>query len=301
MKNVLITGAMGFLGRQCIKNFEKETFNIITTDKVVGAHFVGDLTNPEFIRKLPLVDTVVHCAAVQYVTKQKPFLRDFFFYKNNVISTKFLTEKYGSKVHFIHIGTSMMYRNEGYDLFESSLLNSNGIYSKSKIEAQKLINKVERSATVVPCIIGGAGREGLFKSFVKMIDFSPVVIIPGDGRTLIQMVHVEDVASLIVILAKTESTGIYNVASLTPLTIRDWIGVIAETLGKKPPRVYGIPLSIISALSILTCYRLLSKEQLAMLKYRHVLDIQKSLRLGWAPKYTNLEIAKQLAKYLIST
>jgi nucleoside-diphosphate-sugar epimerase len=301
MKSVLITGSMGFLGRQCIKECTKEKFRVITTDKLHGAEFVGNLADPNFIRRLPDVDVVVNCAAVQYVTKRKPILRNAFFYTNNVISIKLLTERYGSSVHFIQIGTSMMYQNEGTDLFESSPVSANGVYSKSKIEAQKLVNKLERSATIVPCIIGGPGREGLFRPFVRMIDTSRIAIIPGDGRTPIHMVHVEDVASLIVLVIKTESTGIFNAAAPSPLTIRDWIRVIAETLGKPPPKIFALPVGLVTVLSVLTFFRLLAKEQLTMLRCRHVLDIQKSLKLGWKPKYTNLEISSQLAKYMIST
>ena len=36
-----------------------------------------------------------------------------------------------------------------------------------------------------------------------------------------------------------------------------------------------------------------------MLKFSHVLDISKSLQIGWKPKYTNAEITREITKSII--
>ena len=301
MPKVLITGAMGFLGRQCTKAFLHEGFDVITTDKISGAEVIGDLTDSHFVSQLPAVDTVVNCAAVQYVTPRKPVFRKQFFYNNNVLSTKLLTEKYKETSHFIHVGTSMMYESGEQDLTEVTPLAGNGIYSQSKCEAQKFVLNIRNSSTVIPCIIGGVGREGLFRPFVNMIKSSPIALIPGDGIKPIHMVHVEDVASLIVLIAKKRCLGFYNAASPGPLSIREWIRIIAKTIGQEPPLVMSIPIELVSTLTALTGYRLLAREQLLMLKSRHVLCIEKSLKLGWRPMNSNLDISTQIAKYILAS
>jgi len=300
MKKILITGGMGFLGRQCVKIFLEKGYDVVSTDKVIGADLIGDLTNPEFVRSLPEVNTVVNCSAVQYVTKDKPFFRQKFFISNNVLSAKLLSERYKENTHFIHIGTSMMYHQEERDIEETFRLGVNGSYSKSKYDAQFHINNIVTSATIIPCIIGGVGREGLFRPFVKMIESSPVVLIPGDGCNPIHMVHVDDVANLIFLVAIKKSTGFFNAASPVPLTIRDWIKVIANSLGRPFPKVLSIPMGLISACSVISGYRLLAREQVLMLNSRHVLSTTKSMQLGWLPKYSNLDICAQMADYLSS-
>jgi nucleoside-diphosphate-sugar epimerase len=298
MPTVLITGAMGFLGSHCLKKFETEGFEVISTDIHQGADIVGNLSNLKFVKSLPEVDIVVNCAAVQYVTKHKPILRAKFFYENNVISAKNLAERYRSVSHFIHVGTSMMYKISEDDLSELNQFQGNGVYSKSKCDAQRYIDEIPNSATVIPCIIGGAGREGLFKAFVKMIESLPLVIVPGDGTKPIHMVHVEDVAELILLICRKNSFGLFNAASTNPLSINQWIKVIALKLEKPIPKYLHIPVSLLRAISTTTGYRILAREQLLMLERQHVLSIDKSMRLGWVPKYTNSEIAEQIAGHI---
>ncbi len=301
MSRLLITGAMGFLGKQCAIKFQSEGYEVITTDKVPGAQLLGDLTNPQFVKSLPAVDTVVNCAAVQYVTQNKPFLRKNFFYKNNVISAKLLSEKYKEISHFVHVGTSMMYQSGKDDLTETSTLAGNGIYSESKREAQKYVCSIKNSATIIPCIIGGVGREGLFRPFVKMIKSSPFVFIPGDGTKPIHMVHVEDVSNLISLIVSSKLTGLYNAASPDPITIRDWIQVIAGKIARPKPKVISIPISLVSSAANITAYRILAREQVLMLNERHVLNIDKSLGIGWKPKYSNFDVVEHMAAHLYNS
>ena len=298
MPSILITGAAGFLGSHCLKKFKKEGFEVISTDSQEVADIVGNLCSRSFVKSLPQVDIVLNCAAVQYVTKQKPILRTKFFYKNNVISAKNLAERYKNVSHFIHVGTSMMYQMSENDLLESTQFQGNGIYSISKCDAQRYIEEIPNSATVIPCIIGGPGREGLFKAFVKMIENFPIVIVPGDGAKPIHMVHVEDVVELIFLISRKKALGSFNAASTSPLSINEWIKVIALRFGKPTPKCFHIPVNLLRAVSASTGYRLLAREQILMLEHRHVLSINKSIKIGWAPKYSNVEIAEQIASHI---
>ncbi len=299
MPTILITGAMGFLGSRCLKKFETEGFEVISTDCQQGADIVGDLNNLKFVKTLPDVDIVVNCAAVQYVTKNKPFFsRKNFFYENNVIPARNLAERYRNVSHFIHVGTSMMYKMSEDDLSELDQFHGNGVYSESKCDAQRYIDEIPNSSTVIPCIIGGAGREGLFKAFVQMIENLPLVMVPGDGTKPIHMVHVDDVVELVLLICRKKAFGLFNAASPSPLSINQWIKVIAIKFEKPIPKCLHISVSLLRAISKITGYRFLAREQLLMLERRHVLSIYKSMRLGWEPKYSNAEIAEQIADHI---
>lgn len=298
---ILVTGANGFLGKELILALKEKNLKIISTDIVGNVDIVGDLSNKKFVDSLPLVDVVVNCAAVQYVTKNIPFFcRKKFFYKNNIESAKNLSEKYKDINIFVHIGTSMMYRQTGQNIYytDSEML-ADGIYSKSKLEAQKYINNINNQATVIPCIIGGQGREGLFKNFVGLIKKYSLVVYPGKGEHKIHMVHVKDVASLIFKIIETKSKGFFNAAAPEPLSIKEWVDNMQEEMNIKKVRHFKIPLLPIGLLSKLLFYRLLAREQLLMLKFSHVLDISKSLEIGWKPQFNNAQIAKDITKNLI--
>lgn len=298
---VLITGSEGFLGKEVSRLFRDDSnYRVLTTDQVAGADFIGDLSCRNFVEALPHCDVLVNCAAVQYVTRGKPliFKRGFFF-KNNVLAIENLLNRYSSadKQHVIHVGTSMVYKMTGQKTYsEQSELVGQGIYSESKLEAQKRLNDAKIGhAVVVPCIIGGAGRAGLFKDLIRSISGMGLALIPGTGRNKTSIVHKHDVASLIKLIADLRSEGVYNAAACDAMSFNEWAGLIADKINKKL-RIVNLPLLPIKLISKLTNYNLLASEQLYMLEYSHVLDVQKSLRLGWKPKYSVPEIINEIVE-----
>jgi nucleoside-diphosphate-sugar epimerase len=301
MKTVLILGASGFLGRQCSLLFKKYNYSVITSDKNGEVDFLGDLSNINFVKKLPEVDVVVNCAAVQYVSNDLPLLRrKEYFEKNNVRTAINLCEHYSKKnVHFIHVGTSMMYSQDGSEIYDlSSPMLASGIYSKSKLAAQFYIDKLSQVATVIPCIIGGIGREGLFRGFIKSIKNFNLAIFPGSGDQKIAMVHVDDVAHLILRIADTSSTGYFNAAADDALTICEWIDIISDELKRSNTMKLTVPLIPLEFLSKLTGYRILAREQLLMLSMSHVLGISKSKSIGWTPIFSTNKIVRDITNYV---
>lgn len=298
---MLITGAAGFLGTECVKLFKERGHEVITTDKTGVVDLRGDLADQKFVDSLPDCDVVVNCAAVQYVSKGIPIVfRKSFFERSNVLAAKNLCERYRQQAtHFIHVGTSMMYRQTGqaqYDIH--SEMGGEGVYSRSKMAAQAFVDMIPGAATIIPCIIGGEGREGLFRGFVKMMTRFGVVAFPGRGEHKIHMVHVFDVAGLIYRVAETRGSGLFNAADPDPLSIREWIDEIAAELGVRPVRKISIPLLPVMCLSWVSGYRVLAREQLLMLKLQHVLSVDESLAIGWRPRFSNARIARDIAVHI---
>jgi nucleoside-diphosphate-sugar epimerase len=306
MKTVLLTGAAGFLGQRVLPALRRRGWRVVTTDRHGDVDHRGDLADEAFTRTLSDVDAVVHAAAVQYVTPHLPLInRQSFFERNNVIATRLLAQRYGTVpgLHFVNVGTSMMYRQCHAALYApDSELQGQGVYSRSKLVAQR---EVERSfahwATVVPCIIGGRGREGLFRGFVQSIRRTGCVFYPGRGEHPTATVHVDDVAELLAVVVERGARGLFNAATPDALSIAQWATHIADELGVPPPRHVRLPLVPVAALAAASRWRLIAREQMLMLEQPHVLDIADSLALGWRPQHDAARIVRDIARHIAAS
>jgi nucleoside-diphosphate-sugar epimerase len=300
MKKILITGASGFLGSKLSirLRMHKEYF-VETTDRIGDPDILGNLCNKSFVESFSNYDIVIHCAAVQYVTVRKPFFqRKKWFLSNNVDATKNLVSRFDkTDTFFVYIGTSMQYRQDGKDLYEiNSDMAPQGIYSLTKLLAQEVVDKASiASATVIPCIIGGQGREGLFKNLIYSIHNWNLAFIPGKGTYKLSLVHVDDIVDLIVLILDKRLEGHFNASSQDAFSISEWVDFIQNSLRiKKIIKIY-IPYFPLLFFSKLFDFRILAREQLIMLKMPHVLDIAKTLSIGWKPKFKTQDIIRDIS------
>jgi nucleoside-diphosphate-sugar epimerase len=77
----------------------------------------------------------------------------------------------------------------------------------------------------------GASNDGLIEP-VRKRQF-PIV---GKGEGLTSFIHLDDAASATVLALERGAAGTYNVVDDEPAPVREWLPVLAKTLGAKPPR-----------------------------------------------------------------
>src|SRR5215472_13172125 len=300
---VLVTGAAGFLGRECLRQLRAEGVEFVSTDRSGEVDLRGDLSDSSFCTILPDADAVVHNAGVQYLSPDLPFFsRRAYFERNNVQATANVAQRYsGTKTHFIYVGTSMMYRvGDAVSSTKTPMLGQ-GAYSASKVSAWEKARALPNpTSLMVPCIIAGPGRCGLFGPFARSIARAGGVVFPGEGSRPTHMVHVEDAASLLVRIVVRKAAGIFNAASPEPLSIGQWADAIGEELGVKRVRRIRVPLAPVEWLAAASGYRLLAAEQLLLLRHGQVLDVKESLALGWQPRWSNAKIVSATARALVS-
>ena len=80
-------------------------------------------------------------------------------------------------------------------------------------------------------IFYGASNDGLIEP-VRKRQF-PIV---GDGGGFMSWVHLEDAAAATVLALEHEGPTIYNIVDDEPAPMREWLPVLADALGAKPPR-----------------------------------------------------------------
>lgn len=136
-------------------------------------------------------------------------------------------------------------------------------------------------AGAVPIDLWG-GREP--KLFQKMLDGEPL-IIPNDGRALIQFGHVADLAGAFVASVHSpQSTGIYNITSRYAITLNYYAEVLGECLG------IDMQIEHMPAQRMIDSYEdtgMLNARGLRFLCHHMCYRIDKAERdLGFDPQYT---------------
>jgi len=119
----------------------------------------------------------------------------------------------------------------------------------------------------------GAANDGLLEP-VRKRQF-PIV---GDGGGFSSFVHLDDAAAATVLALEQEQDGpeIYHVVDDEPAPVREWLPVLAEALGAKPPRRFPVWLA-----------RLIAGETAVMLgtESRGASNAKAKRELGWTLRY----------------
>jgi nucleoside-diphosphate-sugar epimerase len=117
----------------------------------------------------------------------------------------------------------------------------------------------------------GAPNDGLLEP-VRKRQF-PIV---GDGGGVTSFIHLDDAAAATVLALEHDGAGIYNIVDDEPAPLRDWLPVLAEVLGAKPPRHFPRWLA-----------RLFAGEVLVMMgtESRGASNAKAKRELGWELRY----------------
>ncbi len=117
----------------------------------------------------------------------------------------------------------------------------------------------------------GASNDGLVEP-VRKRQF-PIV---GDGGGVWSFVHLDDAAAATVLALEHDGAGIYNVVDDEPAPVREWLPVLAQVLGAKPPRRFPRWLA-----------RVLAGEAVVMMETesRGASNAKAKRELGWELRY----------------
>jgi nucleoside-diphosphate-sugar epimerase len=117
----------------------------------------------------------------------------------------------------------------------------------------------------------GADNDGLVEP-VRKRQF-PIV---GDGGGYASWVHLDDAAAATVLALEHGGPAIYNIVDDEPAPVREWLPVLAEALGAKPPRHFPVWLA-----------RLVAGDVAVMMgtEVRGASNAKAKRELGWTPRY----------------
>jgi 2-alkyl-3-oxoalkanoate reductase len=102
--------------------------------------------------------------------------------------------------------------------------------------------------------------------------------IVGDGGGIWSWIHLADAAEATRLAVEHKGPAIYNVVDDDPAAVREWLPVLAQTLGAKPPRRFPVWLA-----------RLVAGEFVVTLstEARGASNAKAKRELGWAPQFSS--------------
>jgi 2-alkyl-3-oxoalkanoate reductase len=255
---VLVIGASGAIGSRLVPQLIDRGHDVIGTStspgttgrlRALGAEpMVLDLLDPRAVRKAVLE------TAPDAIVNEATALADVEFSKN-------LDRSFELTNRLRREGTDALLaaaREAGVSRlvvqsFASLRYARDGSWVKTEddpLDAVPIEGMLETSAamTYVDEAVTAAGgialRYGSFygadnDSLVEPVRKRQFPIV-GDGRGVSSFVHLDDAAAATVLALEQAGPAIYNIVDDEPAPVREWLPVLAQTLGAKPPRHFPV-------------------------------------------------------------
>jgi nucleoside-diphosphate-sugar epimerase len=251
---VLVAGASGAIGTRLVPQLIDAGHEVIGTHKsaasaerlcALGAEPLQlDLLDPDAVTAAVLAqkpDAIIHQAtALANLTDLKNFDRSF--HQTNQLRTRgtdallaaaqdggvrrFVAQSYAS-LKYARIGG--MVKSEDDPLEENPVAAM-----RQTVAAMRYLEQEVSAAGGTALRYGafyGADNDGLVEP-VRKRQF-PIV---GGGGGVLSFIHLDDAAAATVLALEHNGPAIYNVVDDDPAAVREWLPVLAQALGAKPPR-----------------------------------------------------------------
>ncbi len=222
---VLVSGASGFLGRALCRDLLDRGFHV----RGLG-------------RKRDLVESVsdriewFHCDLPD-VVDEKAFSPNIRAFVHCAYETRFKTKEQAWRVNVD--GSALMFQlceshSIGQRVFISSFSaykEAISIYGHTKLAVENMLD-LEKDTVLRPGHIIGPG--GVFRRTVQMISRLPFIPLFFGGRQPVQTIAVRDVCEAVWSVINRSLGGIYRVAEIKPIELRQFYSHIAQAVGKNP-------------------------------------------------------------------
>ena len=263
MKNILLCGATGFIGRNLLEHFAsnpKYKVRAVYHNKPAVENYdnvewhQANLNSPDDVdRVMKDIDVVLHFAATTSVGKDittKPYIH---VTDNAVMNSLLLRSAYDHEVeHFVFPSCTVMYQPSETALKESDFSESDEIYSKyfgvgsTKVYIEKMcdfysrLGKTKHTVIRHSNIYGPYDKYDLERSHVfgatitKVMTAENEVIVWGTGEEKRDLLHVHDLCKFVELSIKNQETPyeLYNVGLGEAVAVHDLVHRIIKTSGK---------------------------------------------------------------------
>jgi len=248
MKNILITGGSGLVGRRITAQLERKGYQVgwLSRSAQARTHFLWDVAQQTIdSQAMEWADAVIHLAGEGVAEKRWTAVRKKSILDSRTHSTQLLhtaiqqAEK--KPLAFISASAIGFYGFQtGATLVEESSPAGTDFLADVVVAWEQEVKKIE--ALAVRCVLLRIGivldaKGGALGEMLK----PPVAAPLGSGDQWMSWIHVEDLARLFVFaLEKTTLQGIYNAVGPNPATNQQLTKEAAAAKGK-PYVGIGVP------------------------------------------------------------
>ena len=265
MKNILLTGAAGFIGANFTEYITRKysSYNLIVLDKLTYAgkmenlkkvenkitFIKGDICDFELVEEIfnkYEIDGVVHFAAESHVDNS--IKEPFIFTKTNVIGTQTLLEVAkrnwgeGSSNKFVHVSTDEVYGTLGETGYftEKSPIAPNSPYSASKASSDLIAFAYHETYKMNINVTNCSNNYGPYQHNEKLIPHmikcaveDKQLPVYGQGLNIRDWLYVEDHCEAIdLVLHNGKAGGRYNIGGHNEKRNIDIVELILKYLNK---------------------------------------------------------------------
>jgi GDP-L-fucose synthase len=304
IRKILITGAVGMVGRTLVKRLAMH-FELLTPTRAVLDLLNASSVHVYLATHAP--DLIIHCAGKVGGIQANIAQPTAFLYENMMMGFHLVNSAQAQGVpHLLNLGSSCMYpKNASNPLVESQVLTgelepTNEGYALAKCAVARLCAYIGREdphfhyKTLIPCNLYGPydkfsdAHSHMIPAVIKKIDRAiaqalPEVQIWGDGLARREFMYTEDLARFIemAIPRFEDLPDLINVGLGYDYTINDYYETIAKVLGFQGTFVHD-----------------LSKPSGMAQK---LVDVQKQSTFGFIPEISLEEGVRQTYDYYKNT
>jgi len=246
MYDLFLTGASGFLGSRLLEQLDPAAFSTITllcrSEPVLPARLAA-AANVEVVRaslaqveryagRLGPETVVLHLAAVT----GKADRAEYFSVNTHATGLLVSAAEQAGVAGFLFISSIAVSFSErqGYH------------YAESKEQAEQLLQDSELSWCILrPTIILGEASP-IWQSFLVLAR-KPLIVLPGDGRTLIQPIEVNDLVRLMLDIVSTGrfDNEVLEIGGPDTISLDEFVQKIRTAIGSRRARIVHLPLGLL--------------------------------------------------------
>ena len=250
MKNILVTGGVGFIGSHIVNRLVKKGHKVTILDCFNYASDIRridnltdvevleyNLTNNDWKDKLNKFDLVINAAAETHVDHS--FIRPIDFINTNIIGLHNLASYcYETDTPLLHLSTDEII-GTGDPIYEDSFNKPCNPYAFTKSAGEKLLHAYGKcyglnwKAVRLNNIYGlKQFPDKLIPLFIDKINKGEKLTLHGDGSVLRCFMHVDDFVDAVeLIIEKGSNKEIYNVATNEEHSVASVTKMICDAMG----------------------------------------------------------------------
>ena len=240
--NILVTGGLGLIGSNLVKELKQLNHNAITVDLKPEADYVLDISKDDLTQIKENIDVIYHLAAQPFGrgSEEDPF-KDLDFNTRGTMNVCYLA-KNKNVSHIIYTSTMAVYGNNEY-AWEDSDLDPLSNYAVSKLYGEFCIKKFAKEVGFKFTIFRvwntyGPGQDisnpfkGVVSAFCTQAIKGNKINVTGSLDRFRDIIYVDDVVSALLLSLKFTDSDTFNLSTSIKTSIKELIEKIIKVLGK---------------------------------------------------------------------